>query len=1062
MRGQVTVRYRSPSSAANSAVRASRKEAAEPLNQLRLLVRAMRWRAGAAVALFVVATVAVLAAAAGPLYLDTANDSVLHSILEGNSQAANGITIIPSFSTTANGNPVQRARAALDAAQRFHLYRWYHRGRMVLDQGVVLLGAGGITYSTDLLSDPGQCQVLHFISGSCPGVGQVAITQRTAAALGVHLGSLISSPSSKASGPLLLKVVGLVALGRPSQQFWFGLEPAYFDFGPALDCGINSGSCLPHLDAMFTSAPTVAGLPQVQPTDEFVLRVNTIHTTSATAFNSAYSSFATYTNQVLSAPISTNLGIETRFASGESNLMESIVIVVDLQLLLLALFVLFGLVARTAEAREKEVALAKLRGFRTLSVLAVGLLEPVAALCLAVPVGLLLALLAMRIAQPLLLPGALVTVQPIVFLAALIAFAGGLIATAFGARRLLTRRLADELRAVEPKTSNVARAALDAAALALALAGIIELLAAGVLSGSQPNPVAAFAPGLIAVAVAVVGVRLLPILASVIVRRTRDSRWLATGIAVRQVVRRPTSLRQITVLAIATALACFAVTGWAAAGINRTIRANFVLGAARVLVVQVPNSVNIENAVNKADPTGRYAMAVMLSSIPSQNLLAVQVSRLQKVAYWPSNISSTSLATIVHWLTPHLKPPMYLTGTAVRATITLTGNPSPPPDLVFNLVDSGGSAGVADFGFLSPGTHTYTTDLPASCTGGCHVLQLDPLWNPSQSGPQGVNYQLAITGLEEQNSSTQPWVSATAELGTASYWTPSAPGITATGPGHGPSPTLFLSVDDNSGQASSPAVVPGALPNVLPGVVTAANAVSDPAATSIEDFDGSNLTLNVPYKVVALPQLGYEGFLVDLRAALRGENAPASETSSEVWLAPGAPSSILSSLRSQGLRVLSVKTPGTSINSMNHGGLALAYLFFLFAAGAAAVLAIGAAVFSVFMTSRRRAFELAVLRAIGVPDRTLMRSLLGEQLLVLGPGVLLGILAGLLGALMALPSVPEFASTTGGPPVALIFSISPIAGMIVVLVALLALASALASAATLRLAGWERLRTEIT
>lgn len=34
--------------------------------------------------------------------------------------------------------------------------------------------------------------------------------------------------------------------------------------------------------------------------------------------------------------------------------------------------------------------------------------------------------------------------------------------------------------------------------------------------------------------------------------------------------------------------------------------------------------------------------------------------------------------------------------------------------------------------------------------------------------------------------------------------------------------------------------------------------------------------------------------------------------------------------------------------------------------------------------------------------------------------------------------------------------------MILVLVALLALASALASAATLRLAGWERLRTEIT
>jgi ABC-type antimicrobial peptide transport system permease subunit len=114
------------------------------------------------------------------------------------------------------------------------------------------------------------------------------------------------------------------------------------------------------------------------------------------------------------------------------------------------------------------------------------------------------------------------------------------------------------------------------------------------------------------------------------------------------------------------------------------------------------------------------------------------------------------------------------------------------------------------------------------------------------------------------------------------------------------------------------------------------------------------------------------------------------------------------------------------------------------------------------MTSRRRAFELAVLRAIGVPSRTLMRSLLGEQLLVLGPGVLLGIGAGLLGALMALPSVPEFASSVGAPPVELVFAVVPIVAMVVVLVVLLAVAASLASLATLRLATWDRLRTEIT
>ncbi|MHB8323661.1 MAG: hypothetical protein ACYDHB_04445, partial [Candidatus Dormibacteria bacterium] len=74
----------------------------------------------------------------------------------------------------------------------------------------------------------------------------------------------------------------------------------------------------------------------------------------------------------------------------------------------------------------------------------------------------------------------------------------------------------------------------------------------------------------------------------------------------------------------------------------------------------------------------------------------------------------------------------------------------------------------------------------------------------------------------------------------------------------------------------------------------------------------------------------------------------------------------------------------------------------------------------------------------------------------------LGIAAGLLGALMALPSVPEFTSLAGGPPVELVFPVLPIVGLVVALVVLLAVAAAFASAATLRLATWDRLRMEMT
>lgn len=1024
-------------------------------------------------ALLVVGVVAVLAAAAGPLYLETADDSVLHSVLAAQQPQAVGITVSPR----APRGQVQAARAALRAASRDGLGRWYSPRKVVMDAGMTVSGPSRTTYGGDLVFDPGDCSHLRFLEGGCPTrAGQVALTSRSAAALGVHLGSRLATA---VPGPIVYRnglptqatvtkavvVSGIVAVGHPSQPFWFGAD--YFSFGRS--CPPNAPKCLPQLDSFFTPASTVSALPGTLAVSELFLKVGSLHLSGASAFDRATSKFTTFLNTQLQANVSTRLPRHLDQVYSENRLMQSIVLVVDLQLVLLALFVLFGLVARTAEARQREVALAKLRGFRLPSVLSVGLLEPLAMLVLAVPIGLGLAYLLVAAVRPALLPGGLLAFQPLALAGALAAFAGGLVAVGFGARRIITRRLMEELRAIEPRPSSAARAALDAAGLALALAGILELVATGVLNGGRPDPVAAFAPGLVAVAVAILGMRALPLLARFVVRRTRDSGRLGLGLAVRQVVRRPTSLRQIAVLAVATALACFAVAGWAAAGVNRVQRADFTLGAARVLTVQVPVGVSLEQAVTRADPSGRYAMAAMISKIPSQALLAVQASRLARVAYWAPGVTRLSLRQLASWLQPHFKPELVVRGKQLRATVTVTGNPNPQPDLQLELLDSQGNPGVADFGFLHEGTGTYTADLPPACArAGCRAFQLDPVWTPSQTtsgiityeGPTTVTYQLTISGLQQQVGGA--WGRVTGKLADPSYWTSSGPGMAVSGTTVAGRPALHLAVNDQRSDTSSPSVFPGALPTVLPGVVTRSNSVQDPAAASVENFDGTSLTLNVKHQAVALPQLGGQGFLVDLGAAVRSETSPPSDTQDQVWLAPHTPARVVSRLRREGLRITRSQVPATTIAEMNRGGLALAYLFFIFAAGAAAALAMGAAVFSIFMTGRRRAFELAVLRAIGLSDRTLMRSLLGEQLLVLGPGVVLGVAAGLAGVVLALPSVPEFTSTAGAPPVQLIVAPTPILLMVLALVVLLALVAWLAAAATLRLASWSRLRTEIT
>ena len=172
--------------------------------------------------------------------------------------------------------------------------------------------------------------------------------------------------------------------------------------------------------------------------------------------------------------------------------MTAIVAVVALQLVLLTLFVLYVLVARTANASQLEVAFAKLRGARLFPLVMVGLGEPLAVLTVALPLGLIVALFATELASRAMLENAPLTFPPLAPLAALAAYGGGLAATLAGGRRILTRRLLDELRAVETLPSPSARAAWDGAGLALAIAGMVELVTLGVLNSGSPQSLGHF------------------------------------------------------------------------------------------------------------------------------------------------------------------------------------------------------------------------------------------------------------------------------------------------------------------------------------------------------------------------------------------------------------------------------------------------------------------------------------------------------------------------------------------------------------------------------------------
>ena len=79
-------------------------------------------------------------------------------------------------------------------------------------------------------------------------------------------------------------------------------------------------------------------------------------------------------------------------------------------------------------------------------------------------------------------------------------------------------------------------------------------------------------------------------------------------------------------------------------------------------------------------------------------------------------------------------------------------------------------------------------------------------------------------------------------------------------------------------------------------------------------------------------------------------------------------------------------------------GPGLASVLLIAEAGTAALLAAGGVILGIYMSSRRRRYELAALQATGLRRRTLLTALLLEQAIILGFGAIVGIAAGDSGA----------------------------------------------------------------
>jgi putative ABC transport system permease protein len=980
------------------------------------LLRGMRWRLGTSVLTVLTSAIAVGAAVLGPLYLRTASDSVVRTTVRSAPIEARGATLSAAPAQLASLGQIEHAERVVDEAGGSH--HWYGAPITSVLSGARLVGPGSSPLATSLFYRTGICGVLRFRAGSCDlSPGNVAISDRSARELGVSLGAVIDAAVGGRS-PLRLRVTGIYSVPNLSLPYWWGNGPGYFPFGQT-----TGPSHIPEVDPFVASTATALDVPAQAPPEiigEIPLRPGQVGVGDEAAVRRALSHA---TDAVAADGILLNSQLSPLLAGADRqrHVMSTIVAIAAVQLVLLAIWVLGSLLVRSSDARQSEARVARLRGFPAASMLAVTAAEPAALCLLGIVLGVAAAWAAVVVARGRLLdPSAVITPDGWVFVAfaaVVVAIAGAL---GVGMMRLLR---SSGLSASQP-LAGVRRAAsvvVDAMLVVLSLVALVALGTSGSLAGHS-NPIASAAPGLIALGAAVIAVQLVLFACRLGVSASAYSQRVGTFLALRQIVRRPVVLRHARVLIIALCLACFAAAAWSVARTNRASAASFSVGTSTVATV-TPQGVGLEQAVDRVDPGGRYAMAAVTVRTQNSYLLAVDARRLPVAASWPKGISRSTVLATSRALDPRTAPEVTLAGASVRLTATTSATPRLAAGLahldvglwVFN--DQIGTS-IVSLGELHRGAFTYRGSLALACPGGCRLAGLGLVPAPGRQAPSSGDIELDLTRISTSSPSGSSAALA-ADL-FAGGWRSTATGVRVDG-GTGGGLTFAIPASATSaytgaaGASIPPMVSLADHPAILPGAVTSNvqslngnAALREPVPT--QGLDGNSVSVSPTVTASALPRLGSYAVMVDLDLLGRAQVSPTSAfASDQVWLGPSAPKDVLARLQAAGLRVDSVQRASALFRQLERSGPALADDFLLLATVAALLVAAASTLGALGATTRQRATELTALEVAGVSRRVLARSLAVESGILAGTA-LFGAGAGVLAALMAIPSLPELAT----------------------------------------------------
>jgi hypothetical protein len=699
-----------------------------------------------------------------------------------------------------------------------------------------------------------------------------------------------------------------------------------------------------------------------------------------------------------------------------------------ISVILVALVLLFRLLAAAMDLRRSELALASLRGFSRRQMWMLGLIEPVLMVVIATPIGLAGGYLGARaLARTWLTPGLPMPLSATSILALLVVVLSTLVVATIVVRESLSEPLSAQIAGVRrPGRSGRWSMLLQLVLVASAVAVLVATLAH--TKKANPDATDLALPVLLAVAAG-----LLTTIAAQVVARwwsswTSRRRGVFGYLASRTISRRREGTLVILPLTAALAVAIFAAGVFTAAADWRASDAATIVGADRSYATKL----TMDQAVavtHQIDPAGRWIMAVAAEYTQDGERLVMDTPRLARVGVWPSSWTpGMSAADVSRALAP-TRPSVTLTGSRLSLTLDneVTGDfATLTADLT--ILQPDGTETLVVLGPFHRGVSTDSAHLP-ECAKGCLVKQLS--FGGPGGLPEAMSGSATITGFRVDGRPVRtaldlPWRDAQQLLDTPSA-VAGQPQIVPKG----------IEIRFASRSADSfAAITPDDVPLVRPVIVgrTARLTVTRTLANGdLQLHTDASIPLDVHPVATAesVPVQGPTGMLIDYTMFTRDVSLTNSLTFVTILARSDTPSSVVAALAARGIN--QPQTLGTTRGLLDQDAFALALNLYLVVAVIVILLALAGlgANLAVQMPARRR--DAASLRVVGLRRRSIIAAVIVEFLVVLGAAALAGIGAGSLAQYVVVRTVTlGYADTEHTPRLLASINVSSLVDLLLV------------------------------